>query len=474
MRKINLTDVTIRESVKDKNITLSFKEKVEMARIMDRVNYSTIELPEIDDFRTDSLLIKTMATSVKDNKISCPVGLCVENVEKVWDCMKHAKRPVLTVAVPTSVVQMEYICGKKPPMILELIENLVSEAKKYCKDVEFSAVDATRADPDFLNSCIDKALDAGANKITICDNAAEYMPSEFREFIENIIEKHKDKFDKNDAYLAVEISNDLNMASACAYAAIKGGASEIKTTVRGFDYPRIEDVVKLISKKGQDIGVRSTIHMTELVREIDKILWIINEEKTILQTANSVEQNASSDISLNIHDDIDTVSAATEKIGYELSYEDKVNVYEAFIRVARKKERVTAKELEAIIASSALSVPAVYKIESYVINSGNVITATANIKLERDGEALEGISTGDGPIDAAFKAIEKILGHHYELDDFQIQSVTEGREAMGSALVKLRSMSGKLYSGNGISTDIIGASIRAYVSAINKIAYEEV
>ena len=129
-------------------------------------------------------------------------------------------------------------------------------------------------------------------------------------------------------------------------------------------------------------------------------------------------------------------------------------------------------ELDAIVASAALQVPPTFILKSYVINSGNVITATANIQLEKNGVLNEGISVGDGPIDAAFRAIEQIIGHHYELDDFQIKSVTEGREAMGSALVKLRS-NGKLYSGNGLSTDIIGASIRAYVAALNKIAYEE-
>ena len=120
-----------------------------------------------------------------------------------------------------------------------------------------------------------------------------------------------------------------------------------------------------------------------------------------------------------------------------------------------------------------MQVPSIYSIDSYVINSGNIITATANIKLIKDGTAISGVSVGDGPIDAAFLAIEQIIGHHYELDDFQIKAVTEGREAMGHALVKLRSSTGKLYSGTGISTDIIGASIRAYVSALNKIAYEE-
>jgi 2-isopropylmalate synthase len=132
----------------------------------------------------------------------------------------------------------------------------------------------------------------------------------------------------------------------------------------------------------------------------------------------------------------------------------------------------TQEELDAIIASTAMEVPATYQIVNYVINSGNVITATANLLLSRNGEEVRGVGIGDGPIDAAFQAIEQVIGHHYELDDFQIQTVTEGRDAMGSALVKLRA-GGRVYSGNGISTDIIGASIRAYISALNKIVYEE-
>ena len=158
--------------------------------------------------------------------------------------------------------------------------------------------------------------------------------------------------------------------------------------------------------------------------------------------------------------------------GSRISEADSAKVYEAFKRVAEKKQFVGTRELDAIVASSAMQVPSTYKIKSYVINSGNVITATANILLDKDGAEVRGVGIGDGPIDAAFAAIEIIVGHHYELDDFQIQTVTEGRDAMGSALVKLRA-NGRVYSGNGISTDIIGASIRAYLSALNKIVYED-
>lgn len=138
----------------------------------------------------------------------------------------------------------------------------------------------------------------------------------------------------------------------------------------------------------------------------------------------------------------------------------------------KHKERVGARELDAIIASVALQVPPTYQVESYVINTGNGISAMAHLKISHHGEVSEGVSLGDGPIDAAFLAIEQITHHHYELDDFQIRAVTEGHEAMGETVVRLLS-NGKLYSGRGISMDIVGSSIQAYVNALNKIAYEE-
>ncbi len=137
-----------------------------------------------------------------------------------------------------------------------------------------------------------------------------------------------------------------------------------------------------------------------------------------------------------------------------------------------KKNSIGAKELEALVASYAMQAPSTYHLETYMANSNHNTTAMANVILIKDGEKLSGVSIGDGPIDAAFRAIEQSIGYHYELDDFQIQSVTEGKEALGAALVRLRS-NGKLYSGNGLSTDIVGASIRAYINALNKIIFEE-
>ncbi|MBQ9301454.1 MAG: 2-isopropylmalate synthase, partial [Clostridia bacterium] len=171
------------------------------------------------------------------------------------------------------------------------------------------------------------------------------------------------------------------------------------------------------------------------------------------------------------NDSITAVAGGVRALGYDLSEEELAKVYEEFLRLAAKKP-VSRRELDAIVAASAMQVPATYLLESYVINSGNIITNTACLRLSRDGVSQEGISTGDGPIDAAFKAMESVTGRHYELEDFHIDAVTEGKEAIGRAIVRLRS-EGRLYSGSGVSTDIVSAAIRAYLGALNKIVYEE-
>lgn len=470
MRKIHVSDITLRECAGSAEHSLSFKEKIEMAKLMDKLHFNSIEMPEIRNVSTDVLLIKTIASLMKHSEVCVPVGTDAQSVETAWNSVKAAKKASLKVSVPVSAVQMEYKCSKKPPVVKEMAASLIAECKKYAENVEFSAEDAIRAEKAFLYDIIRTAIEAGANRINICDSEGTIMPSEMYDFVKALFEEVPEI---KKVTLSVELSNQLNMAVACAFSAISAGAGEIKTTVEGFSYPSIEDVMNVFKLRGDSNGISSKIRTTELSRVVSQMKRMVNTTKSENSPfENGVNDNAEP-LTLDKNDNISTVIKAVKKIGYDLSEEDNSKVYEAFRRVAAKKDFVGTKELEAIIASTALQVPATYTIESYVINSGNVITATANIRLNKDGEAVSGVSVGDGPIDAAFLAIEHIVGHHYELDDFQIKSVTEGREAMGSALVKLRSSSGKLYSGTGISTDVIGASIRAYVSALNKIAYEE-
>ncbi len=458
MKHIQILDMTLcREGT-----AFRFKEKLEIARQLERLGTDAVELPEIQNDRTDMLLIRTVSSFVKESVLSVAGGMTVESVRKTAIALSGASKPRVRIELPTSPVGMEYICHRKPQKLLELLGELVRAARESVADVEFSAKDATRSERDFLLSCIRTATEAGATAVTLCDSAGEQMPDDFAAFVGDLVGSVS-------VPVQVECSNRNGMAAASAILAVRAGASAVKVAVGGEIVPT-ESFAGMIKNCGNTCGFSSSLRYTELHRIIRQINWILDQVKNEKSsTTPSVVENEA--VSLDEHDDRDTVISAVAKLGYDLGDEDRERVYEEFLRVAAKK-RVTSKELDAIVASVALQVPATYRLVSYVINNGNLMPASAQLILDREGKTLSGICMGDGPIDAAFRAVESIIGHHYELDDFQIQSITEGKEAMGSALVKLRS-EGKLYSGNGISTDVIGASIRAYISAVNKIVYEE-
>ncbi|MBQ2692476.1 MAG: hypothetical protein IJF51_00400 [Clostridia bacterium] len=468
MNTIKIIDMSLREPGQRKAASMSFKEKLEVARTLDRLKLDTIELPAIGAAKADQLSNKTIASMVS-TALSAAVEIGCGMVEETWESIRTARHPQLNLLVPVSTVQMEYTCHKKAPAMLELIQDQVKLCRFFCENVEFSAVDATRAETDFLYEAVKTAVAAGANRVTLCDSAGIFLPDEFAAFVTGLKENVPEM---ENVELYVQVSDEMGMGIACAAAALSAGATGVKCTAVPAGYPTLDQVATLVQKKGADMDIAASLKTTDLQRTISQLSRILAPVEESESSFRDVALGDVAGVTLDANDTITDVIAVVQQMGYDLSEEDNAKVYEAFLRVANKKHFVGTRELDAIIASTAMQVPTSFRIDNYVINSGNVITATANLLLEKDGEKLRGVGVGDGPIDAAFDAIEQIIGHHYELDDFQIQTVTEGRDAMGSALVKLRA-DGKVYSGSGISTDIIGASIRAYISALNKIVYDE-
>ena len=463
MKQIRISDVTM----KAKAVPLSFREKIELAKLLDSLGVSVIELEGIDNSRTDALRIKSVAAAVKESTVAVPVKLEEENIEAVWNALKLAKKPRLQVCAPISSVQMEYLYHKKAETMLEAVCDAVRACKSRCADVEFVADDATRAESAFAKEIIAAAIEAGATTVTVCDAAGSMLPDEFADFVSQIRQEMPEEI-----CLGVACSNALALADAGAVAAVSMGAGEIKAAAYNVDTCDLSNVAKIIAARADTLGVTCSLRTAQLSRTVGQIVWMCQTERKKTSPFDSGVRTEEEGIWLTTHDSPEAVLQAVEQLGYELSDEDKPKVYEAFQAIAAKKEKVGIRELDAIVAAAAMQVPSAYQLETYVINAGNTIASSAHMRLKRDEAVLEGVCLGDGPIDAAFLAIESITGHHYELDDFQIQAVTEGREAMGQTIVRLRS-NGKLYSGRGISTDIVCASIHAYLSALNKIVYEE-
>lgn len=469
MREIRISDVTMRRAAGLKELSLTFKEKLEMAKLLDHLGVSAIEVEGIENPKADSLRIKSLASLVRNSVLAVPVQMDVENIDMVWEALKEAAHPRLIVKAAVSPARMEYVHHKKADAMIEDIAMAVSECKKRADEVDFIANDATRADGAYLRKVVSRAIEAGATTVTICDAAGMMLPDEFAEFIRSL---KADVPELADVTLGISCSDELYMADACAIAAIIEGVGEVKATTYPMDVVSLGRLSKILKDKADACQATSTVRTTELKRAIAQVSWICESGRSPYSPFETGVREADEAIVLTERDDQDAVMQCVARLGYDLSPEDQAAVYEAFQRVASKKESVGSRELDAIVASAALQVPATYKLESYVINSGNRIKATANICIRKGDEELQAVSVGDGPIDAAFLAIEQIAGQHYELDDFQINSVTQGQEAMGETVVKLV-WENKVYSGRGISTDIIGSGIRAYVNALNKIVYEE-
>ena len=466
MKQIRISDATMKQTFE--GFTLSFKEKIELSKLLNKLGVDVIELDFIRNARIDSLQIKSVISAVSGSIIAVPVELNEESVNVTWNALREAPHPRLQVPAPTSQVQIEYISHKKPDAMLESVKNTVAACKKLCADVEFVAEDATRSEPTFLAKMIETAVEAGATTVTLCDSAGTMLPSEFAEFIKTQI---KDIPAISKAALGISCADTISMADASSIAAVLEGASQVRCAAYPVNCADLSSVARILCAKSDTIGVSCNIAVNQISRIIDRVNWLCSPSKGNA-AALAVGEHDDEGVFLTAHDDEAAVSFAVKRLGYDLSESDEGKVYAAFRQIVERKEKVSYKELDAIVASSAMQVPPTYKLDTYVITSGNTISATAHIKLDKNGESVEGVYIGDGSIDAAFQAIEKITGCHYELDDFQLQAVTEGREAMGQTVVKLRA-NGKVYSGRGISTDIVGAGIQAYLSALNKIIYEE-
>lgn len=470
MQNMKFVDLTLRESEGMSGISLGFKEKIEMARQLEKLAVDVVELGPVADDPSDALVKRTLAATIQGSIVSCPVTLEKECIDRTWDALHSAAQPRMNVCVPTSAVQMEYESHLKPAKMLEKVEEAVKYCAEKCADVEFTAQDATRSDKAFLKQVLETAVKAGAKTVTVCDTAGNMMPQEAAAFVADVREAIGEE-----TVLGFYPRNDLGLALANAIAAMEAGAQQIRLTYNGWGTEggnaSLEQLVHALQTRGDllkaSVGI-NTVHLRRIGSLLNRFTDGSQQSSPF---RGSVSAEPVENLELSEKTDAFALRRQVENMGYELSEGDMDSLYHSFVALARKKT-VDTRDLEALIADNVQRVAPTYQLTHYVINNVSLVGTTALIQLDKQGIPLQCLCAGDGPIDASFMAIEQMLGRHYEVEDFQLQAVTEGRGAMGTALVKLR-WKGRLYSGRGLSTDIIGASISAYINAVNKIASEE-
>ncbi|MCG8540903.1 MAG: 2-isopropylmalate synthase, partial [Clostridia bacterium] len=366
--------------------------------------------------------------------------------------------------------------------------------------IEFSAEDGTRSDVEFLARLFEKVIEAGATVINIPDTVGYTTPDEYYDFITQIREKTSNM---HRAEISVHCHNDLGMAVANTLAAAKAGATQFECTINGIGEragnAALEEIVMAINTRKDIIDLECNIDTTQIMRS-SKLLSTITgvhvqpnkaivganafahesgiHQHGVLEERSTYEIMTPESVGLTTnkmvlgkHSGKHAFEERLRSLGYNISGEELVRAFKQFKDLADKKKSVYNRDIEAIVAGDFIEVPQTYELESFVINSGNIITSTASISLKSEDKIFEETSRGDGPVDAAFKAIEKILGIKLVLEDYVLHSITEGKDAQGEAVVKI-SHDGKLYRGRGLSTDIVEASIKAYLGAVNKMLHE--
>ncbi len=469
MREVKIVDISLRESEQLFPSGLSFKQKIEMAKLLEKLKIDTVETGFVTEAAADGVLVRTLSTMLENCFICVPVSLDKSGIQRASTALAKAKKARLNLIVPTSTVQMEYVSRLKADNVLGQVRETVELCASLCPNVEFTAEDATRSETDFLCAVIDTAIAAGAKIITLCDATGEKTPDEITAFINTVRQKVPAL---KGVILSLHLRDNLGLATASALAAAACGVQQLKVTSSlNSGHLSLEQFLNALKVRGEALDMTCGANVTALFRTCRQLEAITGASRSGRFALAADEVGVPEQEELKADADMSTVRKRIELLGYDVSDDDLNEIYRVFKEISRSK-KVVNRDLEALVAETAGQVAPTYQLDNYVINSGNAITATAFIRVLKDGVPFQAISIGDGPIDAAFLTIEQLVNRRFELDEFQIQAVTEGREAMGDAIVKIR-YNGKLYSGRGLSTDIVGASIRAYLSAVNKIVNEE-
>ncbi|MCD7845437.1 MAG: 2-isopropylmalate synthase [Oscillospiraceae bacterium] len=502
MDKIVIFDTTLRDGEQSPGCSMSLKEKIEVAKCLEKLHVDVIEAGFAISSPGDFESVSTIASTVKDCTVASLARASVLDIDTAWDAVKHAADPRIHLFIATSPLHMEYKLKMTEQEVLESAAAMTAHAKKYCDNIEFSAEDATRSDWDFLVKVVDAVIRAGATTVNIPDTVGYTTPAEMTALIQYLREKVPDS-DK--AIFSVHCHNDLGLATANSLAGVQGGARQIECTVNGLGErsgnTALEEVIMAMRTRPTVYPYETGIDTTQIARASRTVYSIIgqsaplnkpivgrnafaheagihqhgvlaNKQTYEILTPESVGVQTNS-IVLGKHSGKHAVDERLRELGYTLSKEELAACFEEFKILCDKKKTVTDADLEALAEHRTVAKDGEdekgYKLDWFSVHTSNFTTATCTVSLEKDGEKQEDVCLGDGPIDAAFKAVDKIAQPaEHTFDIYNIHSVSQGKDTLGDVTVKLMS-GGRTYTGKGLSTDIIQASITAYINAVNKL-----
>lgn len=500
---VRIFDTTLRDGEQSPGCSMNLAEKLEVAKQLERLGVDIMEAGFAASSPGDFASVKSIAKTIKNATVASLARALRGDIDAAAEALKEAKYPRIHTFIATSDIHMTYKLKKSPEQVLEAAAEMVRYAKKFCEDVEFSAEDASRSNPAFLYQIFEAVIQAGATTINVPDTVGYASPEEMTKLILGIRE-NVPSIDK--AIISVHCHNDLGLAVANSLAAAKAGAGQLECTINGIGEragnAALEELVMNLNTRkdyydlGCNINTREIYKTSKLLSSITGVRvqpnkaivgenafahesgihqhgMLANKSTYEIMTPESIGLTENK-LVLGKHSGRHAFEDRLKEMGYELEEVALQTAFEQFKALADKKKVVTDKDLEALLHHKTSKVPEFYKLERFVINSGNTITTTSSVRLvAKTGHVLEEVvSSYDGPIDASYKAIDKLVGKRFTLEDFVINSVTGGTDAQGEVNVKIKNDEG-VYNGYGVSMDIVEASILAYISAINNMLYDQ-
>ncbi len=498
MERVIIFDTTLRDGEQAAGGALTLEEKHEIGHQLQRLGVDIIEAGFPHTSPGDFAAVQLLARELRDCQIAGLSGIKEEQIDSTWNALKEAEAPLLHVVLSTSDIHLKHQLHISREEALELSVEAVRYAKRYCSAVEFSAMDATRSDWDYLCQVLAATIKVGATVVNIPDTVGYIQPDEFGDLI-GYVRKNVPGIEK--VTLSVHCHDDLGQAVANSLRAIQCGARQVECTINGVGEragnAALEEIVMALKTRGDFFHLTTNVDTTQIYKtsrlvsnymgmEVPPNKAIVGanafahasglhqdgmlKERTTyeIMTPDSIGVGGSR-IVLGKTSGRHALREKLQELGYELGSDDFTRAFAAFKELADKKKEVTERDLESMVAEELRTISETYHLQQVQVSCGDNSVPTATVKLVApDGEVIADAALGAGPVDAVYKAINRLVQVPNTLTEFSVKSVTQGIDAIGEVTIRIES-DGRTYIGRGASTDIIVASAKAYMNALNRL-----
>lgn len=495
MRQIDIFDTTLRDGEQSPGVALNVEEKLQIARQLAKLGVNVIEAGFPITSPGDFNAVTRIAQEVRQVTIAALARAQAKDIECAWDAIAKAEAPRIHTFIATSPIHMQYKLQKSPQEVLEQAVAAVRLAKSKVADVEFSAEDASRSEVDFLAQVFTQVIAAGATVLNIPDTVGYSTPDEFASFIRAVMEKTQG-IEK--AKVSVHCHNDLGLAVANSLAAIQVGVHQLECAVNGIGEragnAALEELAMALYTRRDQFQAQTTINSIEIARTSNMVSrltgMLVQPNKAIvgknafahesgihqdgvLKERSTYEIMSPSSIGLDMdtivlgkHSGRHAVKERLSELGLEVEDDRFEGVFEQFKLLAERKKEVTSADLFALVDTQTRMVEEI-RLEYLQVSSGTQVVPTATLGLTYQEKRYEDAACGDGPVDAAYKAIDKILDIKGKLLHYAIQAIDRGEDSQGEVTISVK-FNGYTVGGRGVSPDIIEASVKAYLQAVNR------